>query len=198
MSQDPTDLQRLQSLNTVGTISYILHLIVAIGALVPGGQFGPVLLIVALVLDLVNRDKAEGTWHAPHFRWRIRSVLIANRAAALDRAIKEMGITFRVYSKTEGSIDRPWPLDLIPRIITRKEWEQVEKGLVQRVHQLAIDVELELLVRGVADTHGLGAFVARKPVDLPFGEPAFAQNAVHDLHVRRTASDGALKMVLTP
>ena len=77
MSEDPTDLQRLQSLNTVGTISYILHLIVAIGALVPGGQFGPVLLIVALVLDLVNRDKAEGTWHASHFRWRIRSVLIA-------------------------------------------------------------------------------------------------------------------------
>jgi uncharacterized membrane protein len=77
VSQDPTDLQRLQSLNTVGTISYILHLIVAIGALVPGGQFGPVLLIVALVLDLVNRDKAEGTWHASHFRWRIRSVLIA-------------------------------------------------------------------------------------------------------------------------
>lgn len=77
MNQDPIDLQRLQSLNTVGTISYILHLIVAIGALVPGGQFGPVLLIVALVLDLVNRDKAEGSWHASHFRWRIRSVLIA-------------------------------------------------------------------------------------------------------------------------
>ncbi len=77
MNQDPIDLQRLQSLNTVGTISYILHLIVAVGAVVPGGQFGPVLLIVALVLDMVNRDKAEGTWHASHFRWRIRSVLIA-------------------------------------------------------------------------------------------------------------------------
>jgi uncharacterized membrane protein len=77
MTQTPPDLQQLQSLNTVGTISYILHLIVAVGALVPGGQFGPVLLIVALVLDMVNRDKAEGTWHASHFRWRIRSVLIA-------------------------------------------------------------------------------------------------------------------------
>ncbi|MBK9238149.1 MAG: hypothetical protein IPO19_20090 [Rhodoferax sp.] len=77
MNQTSLDPQQLQSLNTVGTISYILHLIVAIGALVPGGQFGPVLLIVALVLDLVNRDKAEGTWHASHFRWRIRSVLIA-------------------------------------------------------------------------------------------------------------------------
>lgn len=77
MNQTPLDPQQLQSLNTVGMISYILHLIVAIGALVPGGQFGPVLLIVALVIDLVNRDKAQGTWHASHFNWRIRSVIIA-------------------------------------------------------------------------------------------------------------------------
>ena len=77
MNPDSPDLEKLQSLNTVGTISYILHLIVAIGALVPGGQFGPVLLIVALVIDLVNRHKAEGTWHASHFGWRIRSVVIA-------------------------------------------------------------------------------------------------------------------------
>ena len=71
------DLQKLQSLNTVGTISYVLHLIVAIGALIPGGQFGPVLLLAALVLDMVKRADAEGTWHASHFRWRIRTVIIA-------------------------------------------------------------------------------------------------------------------------
>jgi len=55
----------------------VLHLIVAVGALIPGGQFGPVLLIVALVIDLVKRSEAEGTWHASHFRWRIRTVIIA-------------------------------------------------------------------------------------------------------------------------
>lgn len=77
MNQQPLDLEKLQSLNTVGTISYILHLIVAIGALIPGGQFGPVLLIVALIIDLVKRPEAEGTWHASHFRWRIRTVVIA-------------------------------------------------------------------------------------------------------------------------
>lgn len=77
MNQGSMDLEKLQSLNTVGTISYILHLIVAIGALIPGGQFGPVLLIVALVIDLVKRPEAEGTWHASHFRWRIRTVVIA-------------------------------------------------------------------------------------------------------------------------
>ena len=70
-------LERLQALNTVGTISYVLHLVVAIGALIPGGQFGPVLLLAALVLDFVKRGDAEGTWHASHFSWRIRTVIIA-------------------------------------------------------------------------------------------------------------------------
>ena len=69
--------ERLRSLNTVGTISYVLHLIVAVSAVVPGGQWGPTLLIVALVLDLFKRSEAEGTWHASHFSWRLRSVLWA-------------------------------------------------------------------------------------------------------------------------
>jgi uncharacterized membrane protein len=74
---DQASLQKLQSLNTVGTVSYILHLIVALGALIPGGQFGPLLLVVALIIDLVKRSEAVGTWHASHFSWRIRTVIIA-------------------------------------------------------------------------------------------------------------------------
>ncbi len=74
---DAVDLAKLSALNTVGTISYVLHLIVAVSALIPGGQFGPVLLIAALVLDMVKKDSAQGTWHASHFQWRIRTVIIA-------------------------------------------------------------------------------------------------------------------------
>ncbi|MDR7305670.1 hypothetical protein [Rhodoferax saidenbachensis] len=74
---DAASLQKLQSLNTVGTISYVLHLIVAVSAFIPGGQFGVALLLAALILDMVKRDDAVGTWHASHFRWRIRSVLMA-------------------------------------------------------------------------------------------------------------------------
>jgi uncharacterized membrane protein len=77
VTADQAQLEKMQSLNTVGTISYVLHLLVAVGAMIPGGQFGPVLLIAALILDLINRDRAAGTWHASHFRWRIRTVLIA-------------------------------------------------------------------------------------------------------------------------
>ena len=70
-------VEELQSLNTIGTISYILHLIVALGAVIPGVQMSAVLLIAALILDLVKHSDAEGTWHASHFKWRIRSVVIA-------------------------------------------------------------------------------------------------------------------------
>jgi len=78
-----TEGEKLQSLTTVGTLSYVLHLVVAVGALVPGAQISPVLLIVALVIDLVKREDAAGTWHESHFRWRIRTVLIVALLYAL-------------------------------------------------------------------------------------------------------------------
>ena len=78
LQPEPSSLQELQSLNTIGTISYVLHLVVAIGAVLPGIlQASVSLLLVALVLDIAQRKRAEGTWHASHFRWRIRSVFIA-------------------------------------------------------------------------------------------------------------------------
>jgi uncharacterized membrane protein len=71
----PDQAERLRSLNSVSLISYVLHLIVAVAALVPGGQWGPTLLLVALVLDFVKREDARGTWHESHFRWRIWTVV---------------------------------------------------------------------------------------------------------------------------
>jgi len=66
-----------ESLKTVGNVSYLLHTIVAVGAVMPGVQASVGLLIVAFVLDLVKKSDAEGTWQESHFRWRIRSVLWA-------------------------------------------------------------------------------------------------------------------------
>ena len=71
------DSEKAQNLKTVGWISYVLHLVVAVGALIPGAQAGLVLLIIALVIDLVKKDEATGTWQASHFSWRIRSVIWA-------------------------------------------------------------------------------------------------------------------------
>lgn len=73
----PKGEEQAQSLKSVGWLSYVLHLIVAVGAIVPGAQAGALLLIGALVIDLVKRPEAKGTWQASHFSWRIHSVLLA-------------------------------------------------------------------------------------------------------------------------
>jgi uncharacterized circularly permuted ATP-grasp superfamily protein len=45
------------------------------------------------------------------------------------------GITFTVYSNDEG-IERIFPFDVLPRIITALEWEHIEKGIKQRLKAL--------------------------------------------------------------
>jgi uncharacterized membrane protein len=74
-TQPLSETQR--SLKTVGNISYLLHTIVAVGAVLPGVQASVALLIVAFIIDVVKKDAAMGTWQESHFRWRIRSVLWA-------------------------------------------------------------------------------------------------------------------------
>ena len=72
-----TNDQKAEDLKAIGWVSYVLHLIVALGAVIPGAQPGAALLIVALVIDLVKKGDAEGTWQANHFSWRIRTVIWA-------------------------------------------------------------------------------------------------------------------------
>lgn len=79
---DDTDLnavseERTASLRTWSLVSYLLHLIVAVAAVVPAAEPGIGLLLVALIMDLVKQGDARGSWQASHFRWRIRSVLWA-------------------------------------------------------------------------------------------------------------------------
>ena len=71
------DSAAMESLKTWGWVSYLLHLIVAVAAVVPTAQASIVLLLIALVIDLVKRSDAQGTWQQSHFSWRIRSVIWA-------------------------------------------------------------------------------------------------------------------------
>lgn len=71
------DSEKAEQLKTIGWVSYLLHLVVAVAAVVPGAQVGSALLIVALIIDLVKKGDAEGTWQQSHFSWRIRSVIWA-------------------------------------------------------------------------------------------------------------------------
>jgi uncharacterized membrane protein len=72
MNDQPID----DSTHTISWVSYILHLIVAVSAVIPGAQMGPALLVVALIIDLVKKGDAQG-WESTHFSHRIRTVLWA-------------------------------------------------------------------------------------------------------------------------
>lgn len=60
---------------------------------------------------------------------------LLERQKAAETVIRTMGITFSVYTEG-GNVDRPWPFDVIPRIITAAEWEGYAAGLVQRLTAL--------------------------------------------------------------
>jgi uncharacterized circularly permuted ATP-grasp superfamily protein len=66
---------------------------------------------------------------------RLNDVDLRERREAAELAMHVMGITFTVYSE-EGGIDRAWPFDIIPRIITAREWARTNEGLQQRVQAL--------------------------------------------------------------
>lgn len=60
---------------------------------------------------------------------------LTHRQSAADLSFLNQGITFTVYSSAEGT-ERIFPYDLIPRIIPRREWTTIDRGLRQRLTAL--------------------------------------------------------------
>lgn len=54
------------------------------------------------------------------------------RQQAAERALMEAGITFNVYSDSQG-VEKTLPFDLVPRILPGTEWDRLERGLKQRI-----------------------------------------------------------------
>ena len=50
-------------------------------------------------------------------------------------ALFKLGVTFNVYSDDRG-VERIFPFDIIPRVISAEEWQWLEKGLKQRIMAL--------------------------------------------------------------
>ncbi len=71
---------------------------------------------------------------ASYLRSLTHEELLEKKTAA-ELATKTMSISFTVYSDA-GNIDREWPFDIIPRVITQKEWDQTNRGLKQRLRAL--------------------------------------------------------------
>jgi uncharacterized circularly permuted ATP-grasp superfamily protein len=77
----------------------------------------------------------------PHYRGLVDVIgactptELARREHLQKLSLMSLGITFTVYGDKEG-IERVWPFDLVPRVITAVEWQRIEAGLVQRVTAL--------------------------------------------------------------
>jgi len=76
---------------------------------------------------------------------------------SVDLAFLRQGVTFNVYGDSRGA-ERIFPFDLMPRIIPAKEWEYLERGLVQRITALNLflhDIyhEQKIVKDGVIPAH---------------------------------------------
>src|SRR5258705_8120929 len=60
---------------------------------------------------------------------------LLNRQQAAERALLHMGITFNVYGERAG-VEKIFPFDLVPRIVSAAEWSRIERGLKQRITAL--------------------------------------------------------------
>lgn len=65
----------------------------------------------------------------------LRPEEIEQRRRLVELILRNQGVTFTVYSDDTG-IEKVFPFDPIPRLISADEWSVVERGLIQRVHAL--------------------------------------------------------------
>jgi uncharacterized circularly permuted ATP-grasp superfamily protein len=78
---------------------------------------------------------------------------------------RRIGITFSVYGDAEAE-ERIIPFDIVPRVLTRAEWDRLSAGLVQRV---------KALNAFLGDIYGKGEVVRAGviPEDLVYGNPYY-------------------------
>jgi uncharacterized circularly permuted ATP-grasp superfamily protein len=58
------------------------------------------------------------------------------RRARADDAFLRHGVTFTLYSEGDDGQERIFPFDLIPRIVSARDWVEMERGLQQRIRAL--------------------------------------------------------------
>lgn len=102
------------------------------------------------------------------------------------RLFMSQGITFTVYNSGEG-IEKIFPFDIIPRIITAKEWAFVEKGIKQRL------TALNLFLKDIYNNQ----FIVKDgivPIDIIYSCPHFLREMYqlqvpHDIYIHISGID---------
>ncbi|MFN8076106.1 MAG: circularly permuted type 2 ATP-grasp protein [Kineosporiaceae bacterium] len=81
---------------------------------------------------LAGLDEPRQPYKAVHGTLRqLMGAELGGRAEALARSYLDQGVTFDFAGE-----ERPFPLDVVPRVISADEWAEVEAGVSQRVRAL--------------------------------------------------------------
>lgn len=112
--------------------------------------------------------------------------LLASRREQAELLFRRIGITFAVYGAQEAT-ERLIPFDILPRIISRSEWAQLERGLIQRVTALNLFLK---------DIYGPGDILkaGKIPAELIYRNPGYCpemagRRTPHDVHVHIAGVD---------
>ena len=97
---------------------------------------------------------------------------LAARQKRIQQRVREDGATYNVYADN-GDHSRPWPLALLPAIITPPDWAVIEHGVLQRAR---------LMEATMADLYGPQQLLrdALLPASLVHGHPHYLR-AAHGL-----------------
>jgi uncharacterized circularly permuted ATP-grasp superfamily protein len=77
------------------------------------------------------------------FRNRVEQLTneeLLSRQYTAERALMSMGITFNVYAEGQGT-ERIMPIDIVPRIVDKNDWQQLERGLIQRITAINLFID---------------------------------------------------------
>lgn len=105
--------------------------------------------------------------------------VMRKRIEAVQRQIRDNGVTYNVYADTHG-VQRPWDLDVLPLIIPQDEWQHIAAAVAQRA---------TLLNRILLDVYGAQQLLAsgQLPPGLIYGHNGFLTPCVGMPHVDEVA-----------
>ena len=111
---------------------------------------------------------------------------LSSRREQAELLFRRIGITFAVYGSQEAT-ERLIPFDILPRILSRNEWDRLERGLIQRVTALNLFLK---------DIYGDGQIIKAGivPADLIYRNPGFCSEMFgrrppHDVYVHIAGVD---------
>jgi len=116
----------------------------------------------------------------------ISAGILDHRRREAELLFRRIGITFAVYGDADAT-ERLIPFDVLPRILSAKEWDLVRRGLEQRVRTINAYIR---------DVYGRREILKAKivPEDLVFQNPVFrpemnGQSVPHDIYVHIAGID---------